>query len=186
MSSRASYILCFCPYTVTEGFSGNVNTSVDVSAVNIKPSTYTDTNKILALSVIPSSFFFFFFNLPQPSSPLTAFFSVHVCGCATLICGPQPGTGRDDHGMSNEKVVRDSGREESGKGEDAKREERRVVGKESGEEKKIRRAWKRGREKSAGRQRQREGERSRGAITFVWIRFLMYALEEQEKDKTNK
>lgn len=73
-----------------------------------------------------------------------------------------------------EKVGRGSRREEGGKGEDAKREERRVVRKESGEE--CREA-----ETDRGRE-----ERRRGAITLVWIRFLMYALEEQEKDKTNK
>lgn len=59
-----------------------------------------------------------------------------------------------------EKVGRDSRREEGGKGEDAKREERvekkkNLVSREMREE------------KSAGRQRQREGERSRAAITLI-------------------
>lgn len=128
---------------VADGFSGNVNTSVGVSAVKgrIKPWTYTDTNYILTLSDI--------------SSPLTAFFSVRVCGCATLIRGPQPGTGREDHGMSWTRL------EETAGGRKVEKERmqrgRRGARGEKGEWRRKKLSGEMREEKSAGRQRQTEG-----------------------------
>lgn len=66
-----------------------------------------------------------------------------------------------------DEVGGDSRREEGGKGEDANREERLVVRKESGEEKN----WVSGEmreEKSAGRQRQTEGGRRGAEELSLW------------------